>query len=79
MEDREELKDVEIICKECGNTFVHNVKDQLFYKEMNFENMPKACPACRKAKKEVRNKRIRENSNVSFINSRNEDKFNETA
>ncbi|MDD3340580.1 MAG: zinc-ribbon domain containing protein [Bacilli bacterium] len=62
MENEEELKDIEIICRDCKKPFIHSVKDQLFYKEMNFQNMPKACPECRKAKKEANNKKNRYDS-----------------
>lgn len=52
--DNEELKDIEILCKECGKTFIHSVRDQKFYKELGYENMPKTCIVCRKARKEAR-------------------------
>lgn len=51
MQNNEELHDIEITCKECGTTFVHRVKDQLFFKKMKFENQPKYCPTCRNARK----------------------------
>ncbi len=52
--DNEVLKDIEIVCKECGKTFIHSVKDQKFYKQMGYENTPKSCIDCRRAKKAAR-------------------------
>lgn len=72
MENNEALKDMEITCKTCGNTFIHSVKDQIFYQEMNFQNRPKACPNCRREKKEARNRRENTNTIQSF-NTRNND------
>lgn len=68
MENNEQLTDIELVCGTCGKPFVHNVKDQLFYKEMGFENMPKACRDCRKAKKEARNNGQRNSNNDNVAN-----------
>lgn len=68
----EELKDIQIVCKDCGKTFVHEVRDQIFYKQMGYENTPKACADCRRAKKEARN-RTNGNRVVDFNSKRNND------
>jgi hypothetical protein len=52
--ENNELKDIEYTCRTCGKTFVHTVRDQEFYKQMDFKNEPKDCVPCRKAKKEAR-------------------------
>lgn len=47
--DDEELKDIELTREDCGNTFVHDVEEQQFFKEQNFINPPKRCRPCRRA------------------------------
>ncbi len=44
-------EDETLICKECGNEFVFTAGDQAFYAEKGFQNKPKACKACRAARK----------------------------
>ena len=63
--ENEELKDIELTCRGCGNGFVHSVRDQEFYKQMGFENIPKDCGDCRRAKK---NARRQENQNDNYNN-----------
>lgn len=46
-----ELKDETLKCKDCGENFTFTVKDQEFYKKMNFNNKPVRCKACRDLKK----------------------------
>ena len=46
-----EFQDETLVCKECGNEFVFTAGEQAFYKEKGFVNKPKACKACRYAKK----------------------------
>ena len=43
--------DKTIVCVDCGKEFVFTEGEQAFYKEKGFENEPKRCPDCRKAKK----------------------------
>ena len=38
-------------CVECGQEFEFTVGEQEFYAEKGFTNLPKRCPACRKARK----------------------------
>ncbi len=45
------MEDKEIVCKDCGKTFVFTVGEQNFYKEKGFEHEPVRCPECRKARK----------------------------
>ena len=44
-------QDKEIVCKDCGNTFVFTAGEQEFYAEKGFQNEPKSCKECRAAKK----------------------------
>lgn len=45
------MEDKKIICKDCGEEFIFTVREQEFYKEMNFNNEPVRCKKCRDAKK----------------------------
>ena len=47
----EEYVDETLVCKDCGNEFVFTAGEQRFYAEKGFLNKPKACKACRDAKK----------------------------
>ena len=49
--------DKTIVCVDCGKEFVFTEGQQAIYKEKAFENEPKRCPDCRKAKKAQRNNR----------------------
>lgn len=49
------MEDKTIVCVDCGKEFVFTVGEQEFYKEKGFENEPKRCPDCRRAKKAQRN------------------------
>lgn len=44
-------EDETLVCKDCGNEFVFTAGEQRFYDEKGFLNKPKACKACRDAKK----------------------------
>ncbi len=46
-----EFQDETIVCKDCGKELVFTAGEQAFYKEKGFMNKPKACKACRDAKK----------------------------
>jgi len=48
------MADKELLCKDCGKTFLFTEREQDFYKEKNFENEPQRCPKCRAAKKQQR-------------------------
>jgi len=48
------MADRQLVCKECGVTFVFTQREQDFYKEKNFENDPQRCPTCRTARKQSR-------------------------
>ena len=50
------MTDKTIVCKDCGNEFEFSVGEQEFYKEKGFDNEPKRCLACRRAKKAQNNK-----------------------
>lgn len=49
--EAEVFEDETLICKDCGNEFIFSAGDKQFYKEKGFMNKPKACRACRAAKK----------------------------
>ncbi len=56
------MEDKEIVCKDCGKTFVFTVGEQNFYKEKGFEHEPVRCAECRKARKERMEKRNNQNA-----------------
>lgn len=58
-----ELKDIEIVCKDCGEKFMFTVREQEFYKEKGFENQPVRCKACRDKRKAARNENRRFDEN----------------
>lgn len=45
------MTDKTLTCKDCGAEFVFTVGEQEFYKEKGFDNEPKRCLSCRRAKK----------------------------
>ena len=49
--EEKEFVDETLVCKDCGNEFVFTAGEQQFYAEKGFQNKPKACKACRDAKK----------------------------
>ena len=49
--EEKEYVDETLVCKDCGNEFVFTAGEQRFYAEKGFMNKPKACKACRDAKK----------------------------
>ena len=51
------MEDKTIVCKDCGKEFVFTVGEQEFYKEKGFDNEPKRCLACKRAKKAQQNDR----------------------
>jgi len=51
------LEDKTLVCVDCGSEFVFTANEQAFYKEKGFENEPKRCPECRRAKKAQKNQR----------------------
>ena len=46
-----DFQDKTLTCSDCGKDFTFTVDEQKFYEEKGFENEPKRCPDCRKAKK----------------------------
>lgn len=51
------MTDKTLTCKDCGAEFVFTVGEQEFYKAKGFDNEPKRCLACRRAKKAQQNDR----------------------
>lgn len=58
-----DMLDKTLTCKDCGMNFIFTAGEQEFYKEKGFDNEPKRCPECRRARKQERrqNKGYREN------------------
>jgi len=50
----EENQDKTLKCEQCGNDFIHGLRDQEFYKEKGYQNMPKRCPDCRRERRQAR-------------------------
>jgi hypothetical protein len=48
------VEDKTIVCADCGNEFTFTVGEQEFYAEKGFDNEPKRCPDCRRARKDNR-------------------------
>lgn len=44
-------EDKELVCKDCGKTFIFTAGEQEFYAEKGFQNEPQRCKECRQAKK----------------------------
>jgi len=44
-------KGKKIICKFCGKEFVFSKGEQEFYAKKGLQNIPKACPKCREARR----------------------------
>ena len=44
-------QDKELVCKDCGKTFIFTAGEQEFYAEKGFQNEPQRCKECRDAKK----------------------------
>jgi len=51
-----QLKDVTLICKECGDGFNFSAKEQAFYLKQGFQHVPTRCMKCRKDMREKRDK-----------------------
>ena len=50
------MADKNLVCKDCGVTFVFTEGEQAFYQEKGFTNEPQRCPDCRRAKKQQNNR-----------------------
>lgn len=55
------MADKTLVCQDCGKEFVFTEGEQEFYKEKGFENEPKRCPDCRRARKQNNNRRRNDN------------------
>jgi len=45
-------QDKYIRCCDCGAEFVFSASEQQFFAEKGFDNEPKRCPTCRRAKRD---------------------------
>jgi len=50
--DAPELEDIEIVCIDCGNTFIWTIGEQVFFRDKGLQNPPKRCKDCKQAKNE---------------------------
>ena len=48
------FQDKELVCKDCGATFVFTAGEQEFYAEKGFQNEPVRCRDCRNQRKSQR-------------------------
>jgi predicted N-acetyltransferase YhbS len=48
-------EDKNLVCRDCGATFVFTAGEQEFYAQKGFTNEPTRCVECRRAKKAERN------------------------
>ncbi|AET70876.1 hypothetical protein Desor_5502 [Desulfosporosinus orientis DSM 765] len=49
------FEDKDLVCKDCGVTFIFTAGEQEFYAEKGFENEPQRCRECRNIRKANRN------------------------
>ena len=49
------FEDKDLVCKDCGVTFIFTIGEQEFYAEKGFENEPQRCRECRNVRKTNRN------------------------
>jgi len=47
-----EFEDQTLKCVDCGADFIHSGRDQTFYAEKGYQNLPKRCPNCRRSRKQ---------------------------
>ena len=45
------FQDKSLTCADCGATFVFSAEEQEYFQSKGFENEPKRCPSCRRARK----------------------------
>ena len=50
--------DKTLVCQDCGKEFIFTEGEQAFYKEKGFDNEPKRCVECRRARKANNNNRL---------------------
>ena len=53
-EEKTDMADMNLTCRECGSTFVFTEGEQAFFAQKGFSE-PTRCPSCRAAKKAARN------------------------
>ena len=46
------MNDQQLVCRDCGKTFIWTKGEQEFYQKKGFQNAPTRCPDCRKKKKD---------------------------
>lgn len=49
------FEDKDLVCQDCGATFIFTAGEQEFYAEKGFEHEPLRCRDCRSARKSARN------------------------
>ncbi len=58
------VNDRTLHCVDCGEDFPFTAAEQEFFRDQGFENDPKRCPACRRARKKARGQRGRPRSDA---------------
>ena len=51
-------EDEQLVCEDCGATFVFTVGEQEFYAEKGLVNKPKRCPECRKKRRQKSKRKL---------------------
>ena len=51
------IMDKKLVCQDCWKEFIFTEGEQAFYKEKGFDNEPKRCVECRRARKANNNNR----------------------
>ncbi|MEZ5426186.1 MAG: zinc-ribbon domain containing protein [Pyrinomonadaceae bacterium] len=51
-DEQSEFEDKDILCVDCGKTFVWTEGEQIFFRDKGLRNAPKRCKPCKQAKNE---------------------------
>ena len=54
-----EVKDHQLECSKCGNSFVFSAKEAAHFNEKGLTNIPKKCPACRAKDRAKQEQKVR--------------------
>ena len=52
----QQYQDKDLVCAECGETFVFSAQEQQLFAERGYRNEPKRCPSCREARRSRNNR-----------------------
>lgn len=54
-----EVKDHQLTCSKCGNSFVFSAKEAQSFNEKGLTNLPKKCPSCRAKERAKKEQKVR--------------------